>query len=208
MEIGRIIRRRRQELGMTLEELAGAVGTSKQTVFRYESGEIVNIPRARIEGIARALKMTPGSLMGWESASLPTAENILPLRRRAVPLLGQIACGEPIYAEEEFQGYAIAEDGITADFCLRASGDSMIGARIYDGDIVFVKACDTVENGEIGVVIIEDEATLKRVYYDPADGKLILSPENPRYRPLVYSGEELSAVKILGRAVAFQSTVR
>ena len=77
--------------------------------------------------------------------------------------------------------------------------------NLKDGDIVFVRSCDTLENGEIGVVVIGDEATLKRVYYDRAGQKLVLSPENPRYAPLVFTGEELATVKILGRAVAFQS---
>ena len=83
----------------------------------------------------------------------------------------------------------------------------MIGARIYDGDIVFIRSQSTVDNGEIAAVIINDEATLKRVYYYPNEEKLILSPENPRYAPLVYIRDELESIKILGKAVAFQSTV-
>ncbi len=210
MTNGDIIRRRRRELNMTLEQLATAAMTSKQTIQRYESGEIVNIPRERVEAIARALHTTPAYLMGWEPevTGLSRYGNILPLRRRTVPLLGEIACGQPVYAEQNFGGYALADDGVEADFCLRASGDSMIGARIFDGDLVFVKTQDTVENGEIAVVIVEDEATLKRVYYDTKGQKLILSPENPRYSPLVFNAAELEGVKILGKAVAFQSMVR
>ena len=120
-------------------------------------------------------------------------------------MLGEIACGKPVYADQETGKYALVGDDIRADFCLRARGDSMTGARIYDGDVVFVAACDTVENGEIGVVIVEDEATLKRVYYYPEKQKLILTPENPAYEPLVYMGEELETIKIIGKAVAFQS---
>ena len=204
MTKGERIRARRRELGLTLEEVALAAETSKQTVQRYENGVIENIPDARLEAIARALSTTPAYLMGWGEGGLPHPD-LRPLRRRAVPLLGKIACGQPIYAEEDFCGYELAGEGVEADFCLRASGDSMIGARIHDGDIVFVKSCDMLENGEIGVVVIEDEATLKRVYYDRAGQKLILTPENPRYAPLVFSGEELATVKILGKAVAFQS---
>ncbi len=207
MKTGERIRRFRHRAGLTLEELAGLVGTSKQTVYRYESGEIENIPRARIEAIAKALHQSPAALMGWEEEPL-SSYGLLPCRRRAVPLLGKIACGEPIYAEEEFSGYMPLGDEIEADFCLRASGDSMIGARIYDGDIVFVKAQDAVENGEIAVVVVGEEATLKRLYFDAPGQRLVLSPENPRYAPLVFTGEELAGVKVLGRAVAFQSTVR
>ncbi len=207
MKTGERIRAFRREAGLTLEELAGLVGTSKQTIYRYESGEIANIPRYRVEAIAKALHKSPAALMGWEDPSL-TAYGLTPCSRHVLPLLGQVSCGQPIYAEEEFCGYFPAGDEVNADFCLRASGDSMIGARIYDGDIVFVKAQDTVENGEIAVVVIGDEATLKRFYFDPIGQKLVLSPENPHYAPLVYTGDELSIVKVLGRAVAFQSAIR
>ena len=84
----------------------------------------------------------------------------------------------------------------------------MVGARIYDGDLVFIRAQDSVDNGEIAAIIINDEATLKRVYYYPDESKIVLSPENPRYAPLVYMNEELDSIKILGKAVAFQSVIR
>ena len=83
----------------------------------------------------------------------------------------------------------------------------MTGARIYDGDIVFIRSQSSVDNGEIAAVIINDEATLKRVYYYPENEKLVLNPENPKYAPLVYVGDELDSIKIIGKAVAFQSTV-
>lgn len=84
----------------------------------------------------------------------------------------------------------------------------MINARIHDGDIVFVRSQDTVENGEIAVVIIEDEATLKRYFYYPDQSKLVLQAENPKYEPFVYCGLELQNVKVLGKAIAFQSDVK
>jgi repressor LexA len=113
----------------------------------------------------------------------------------------------PIYVEEKHESFIAVADQLEADFCLKARGDSMTGARIFDGDIVIIRSQSTVENGEIAAVIIGDEATLKRVYYYPNEGKLILSPENPRYAPLVYVGHELESVKIIGKAVAFQSIV-
>ena len=103
--------------------------------------------------------------------------------------------------------YSVSDD-IDADFCLRAKGDSMTGARIYDGDIVFIRRQPTVENGEIAAVIIDNEATLKRVYFYKDKDKLVLSPENPAFEPLVYIGSELEEIRILGKAVAFQSIVR
>ena len=188
---------------MSLEELARLVGTSRQTIHRYENGTISNIPPEKVERLAEALGTTPSSLMGWRA----DCANIMPITEKKLPILGSIACGEPIYAEEDRESFCTADDGIDADFCLKAQGDSMIGARIYSGDIVFIRAQDSVDNGEIAAVIIGDEATLKRVYYYPEEGKLILSPENPRYAPLVYVGEELNRIKILGKAVAFQSRV-
>ena len=198
----------RRAKGLTLLELAEAIGTSKQTIHRYENGTITNIPPEKIELIAAALGTTPAELMGWgdDSSALRNA-GIMPVEVKRLPILGAIACGEPIYADEEHESFAAVDSSLDADFCLRAKGDSMTGARIFDGDIVFIRAQDSVDNGEIAAVIINDEATLKRVYYYPEDEKLILSPENTRYAPLVYIKEELNSIKIIGKAVAFQSTV-
>lgn len=199
----------RKEKKMTLEALANAVGTSRQTVHRYESGVITNIPRDKVEALAKALDTTPAELMGWESErKIPSFNNIMPLSLHRLPLLGGIACGKPTFAEEEHDCYVSLVDGLGADFCLRAEGDSMEGAGIYDGDVVLIRAQSSVDNGAVAAVIINDEATLKRVYYYPDDAKLVLSPENNKYAPLVYSGEELKEVKILGQAIAFQSRVR
>jgi len=207
--IGDNIRSLRKSKRMTLEELAAAIGTSKQNVHRYERGIITNIPSDKIVAIANALDTSPAALMGWGGTkdSFPNAVGISSVTVKKLPILGDIACGKPIYADEEHESYAAASDTLDADFCLRAHGDSMIGARIYDGDIVFIKSQSSVDNGEIAAVIINDEATLKRVYFYPEDEKLILSPENPRYAPLVYIKDELDSIKILGKAVAFQSVI-
>lgn len=135
-------------------------------------------------------------------------DNILPISTQKIPLLGSVACGEPIYAEEDKESYIVLGTNIKADFCLKAKGDSMIGARIHDGDLVFVRKQEMVDNGEIAVVLIGDEATLKRVYYYPESQKLMLQAENPSYAPFMYVGEELDQIRILGKAVAFQSDVR
>ena len=198
------LRELRKAKKMTLEELAVKVGTSRQTIHRYENGTITNVPPERVIALASALDTTPAELMGW---SMGTVDNIIPISVKRLPILGDIACGEPIYAEEEHESFAAADSQLDADFCLRAHGDSMIGARINDGDIVFIRSQNQVDNGEVAAVIINDEATLKRVYYYPEEGKLVLSPENPRYAPLVYVGRELDQIKIIGKAVAFQSTV-
>ena len=204
--LARNLKKLRKEKKLTLEEIAAALGTSKQTIHRYENGIISNVPPEKVEALAKVLEVTPAELMGWEEG-LSNVSGIMPISIKRLPILGEIACGEPIYASEEHESYAAADENINADFCLRAHGDSMTGARIFDGDIVFIRAQNAVDNGEIAAVIIDEEATLKRVYFYPDQEKLILSPENPKYAPLVYVGGELESIKIIGKAVAFQSTV-
>ena len=195
------LRKIRKERGLTLGELAKLAGTSAQNIHRYENGQITNVPLDRIEAMAAALGVAPAELAGWDSRVMPVAV-------KRLPVLGEIACGQPIFANEEYGSFVTADSDIDADFCLRARGDSMVGARIFDGDVVFIRSQSSVNNGEVAAVIIGDEATLKRVYFYPEKNKLILSPENPKYEPLVYIGEELDGIKILGRAVAFHSRIR
>ena len=202
MRIGDRIRYYRRKSGMSMDVLGKYLGVSRQTVFRYENGTIENIPHEKMQKMAEIFGVGVSALFGFGDMYDGARETV-----RTVPMLGEIACGEPIYADEEHGRYAPAE-GLDADFCLRAKGDSMTGARIFDGDIVFVHAQQSVENGQIGVVIVEDEATLKRVYYYPESEKLVLMPENAAYPPLVYVGDELEHIKIIGRAVAFQSDIR
>ena len=197
----------RKSRGLTLDELAERIGTSKQTIHRYENGVITNVPPEKVESLAVALGTTPQELMGWDEDISLQPKNIMPVSVKQLPVLGDIACGMPIYAEEKHESFVSVADQLDADFCLKAHGDSMTGARIHDGDVVFIRSQSSVENGEIAAVIVGDEATLKRVYYYPTEGKLVLSPENPRYAPLVYVGRELEAVKIIGKAVAFQSAI-
>ena len=197
----------RKQKGLTLEELADKIGTSKQTIHRYENGTIANIPHEKIKLLAEALGTAPSALMGWDDG-ISSFDNIMPISTKLLPLLGTISCGQPVYAAEQHGSYISTSKDMDADFCLRANGDSMIGARIFDGDLVFIRKQESVDNGEIAAVIIDDEATLKRVYYYPEESKIILSPENPKYAPLVYIKDELNSIKIIGKAVAFQSSVR
>ena len=125
-----------------------------------------------------------------------------------LPVIGEIACGYPIFANEEDGDLVVTDADTDADFCLIAKGDSMKDARIYNGDTVFIKKTDAVNNGEIAAVVINDEATLKRVYYYPESNKLMLLPENSNYEPIVYVGDELEKIHIIGRAVAFKSDIR
>lgn len=200
MDFGRNLRRIRLERGMSMAQLAAAVGTSRQTIHRYESGLITNVPHERIMHLAEALTTRPELLMGWDE---PAFHEDAPTER--IPLLGRVACGEPIFADEEHDSYVTVDRSLHADFCLFACGDSMKDARICDGDLVFVRMQETVDDGEIAVVLIGDETTLKRVYYHANERRLVLMPANPDYPPMIYSGEELSGIRILGKAIAFRS---
>lgn len=207
------IRALRKEKGLSLEQLAEMIGTSRQTVHRYETGAITNVPHEKIEALARALGTTPSRLMGWDNEDRLSSLNYIEgtklsdITKRRLPVLGNVACGEPIFATEETGYYVSVSSDISADFCLTARGDSMINARIFDGDILFVKQQDSVDDGEIAVVLIEDEATVKRVYFNREDGILTLMPENPTYKPMRYMGRELDRIRILGKVVSGQYKV-
>lgn len=133
--------------------------------------------------------------------------NIHPITTQKIPVLGEIRCGEPTLAQEERLLYVMVGTEVKADFALICRGDSMIDARIQDGDIVFIRKQDIVNNGEIAAVIIDDEATLKRFYYYRDKNLIILKPANALYEDIILTGEQLDHVRVLGKAVAFQSDV-
>lgn len=208
MTTGERIKFRRKEIGFSAEKVADIIGVSPATIYRYEKGDIEKVPGDVLFSIAKALHTTPAYLMGWEEAPESiSADNIVPIPKMAkIPLLGNIACGDPITAEENLDGFVSAPEEISADFALRCKGDSMIGARILDGDIVLIRQQPDVEDGEIAAVLIDNEATLKRVH--KKTGCLILNPANPAYEPIIIAGEELNDVRIIGKAVYFISTVK
>lgn len=207
MTKGERIKLKREQRGISQNELALKINVSKQNMYKYENDIITNIPSDKIELIAKALNVSPAYIMGWEDEpDIYSYDNIAPMKTQKVRMLGEIACGQPIYCNEDYETFIETSADIKADFCLTARGDSMINARIFDGDIVFIREQPIVENGEIAAVIVNDEATLKRVYIKP--DKVILRPENPMYDDIVYEKERMNEVRILGKAVAFQSVVR
>lgn len=199
-------------------ELANRLRVSEGTISNYRKGRCK--PRqTRLGEMANILNVSVSWLLGADVPMEPakqnttlidldTFDNIFPVEKHKIPLLGEIACGQPIFADEDRESYIEIGTDIHADFCLKAHGDSMINARILDGDIVFIRKQEMVENGEIAAVIIDDEATLKRVYYEKDKGKLVLQAENSAYAPLIYIGDELNSIRILGKAIAFQSDVK
>lgn len=208
MEMNQRIKERRLALNMTQEELAHKLGMQKSAIAKYESGRVENIKRSVLAKMAELLECSPAYLMGWDDEQpLPQFSNIFPISKKRIPLLGEIACGEPIFCNEDRESYIAAGTDVRADFCLKARGDSMTGARIMDGDVVFIQKDAELVNGGIYAVEIDDEATLKRVYYDETAQELRLLAENPKYPTMVYSGERLAHVHVLGKAIAFQSDV-
>ena len=205
------LRQLRTARDMSQMDFAKIIGMSKSSINMYERGE--REPGLEtLEKIADFFNVDMDYLLGktdvvnkaiWDG--MPS--NIIPMpEMRKIPLLGRIACGAPILAEEHIEEYIDTPKTIQADFALTCQGDSMINARIFDGDIVYIRQQDAVDNGEIAAVLIDGEATLKRVRL--FDDHISLEPENPQYRPLVFWGDDMNAVRILGKAVAFTSTVR
>lgn len=200
MTIGSNIKKRRRELGLTLEDLAGALGVSRQTLSRYETGVIANIPSEKIEKLAAALDVTPAWLMGWHDCDLQPYQPT-----RSIPILGRIAAGLPLYAEEHIEGYVTTDlNGGDEYFALRVKGDSMDAAHIFDGNVLIIRKQDMVENGEIAVVMIDgDDATVKRFYCCGNTVTLMPQSTNPSHLPQIYD-MATTPVRVLGKVVRNQ----
>lgn len=210
MDTGAYIKQLRNEKGISQTELGKIVGVQRAAVQKWECGITQNLKRETIKKLADYFNVSPSSFIcdDFSSDSDLSKYGIHPIEKKKFRMLGSIACGEPIYCDEDYQTFIEASADINADFCLTAKGDSMINARIYDGDVVFIKSTPEVYNGEIAAVVVDDEATLKRVYYYKEENKVVLVAENPKYAPLVYVNEELNHINILGRAVAFMSNIK
>lgn len=191
-------------------ELSKYIGVSNTAVNNWVNG--YTTPRMdKVDKICEFLGVTRSDLFEKRSLKSPNPDlskyGIISLenrRTKKIPILGEIACGVPIYAEETYNDYVEVDEDIKVDFALRTKGDSMIGDNIVDGDVVLVKKVSMVEPHEIAVVIINDEATLKRVKYDREKDILMLEASNPSVPTKLYSGEELEQINILGKVVLLQ----
>lgn len=207
LELYKNIKSKRIELGLTQGELAERTGyADKSMIAKIENGK-VDLSQSKIELFADALHTTPRALMGWEDTdSVPPFPNLGAVTTRSFPVLGSVSCGMPVLMAEEHEVQISADIDIKADFILFAKGDSMIGARIHDGDIVFVRRQMTVENGQIAVVAIDNEATLKR-FYRYSD-LIVLRAENPSYPDIEIRPSDGKEVHILGLAIRVQGELR
>lgn len=218
--------------GVSAAELSKRTGISEGGISQYRKG-LYKANQKNLEKIATALFVPIHWLMGLDDADLDDSPEELQKQFSALsteqkksalcslvsniqslpktvkkPRLGTIACGVPILAVEETDIYDDVPENIPCDFTLVCKGDSMVNARILDGDIVYLTKADTVEQGEIAAVIIGDEATLKRVYYSPGAEKITLCACNPAHADLVYFGDRLDQIHIIGKAVAFTSKIK
>lgn len=205
--MGDRIHQLRKAKNLTMEYVGAFVGVAKSTVRKWESGDIESIRSDKIQKLADLLGTTIEYLLDGTTGNVVSYKNTEPMPdTKLVPIIGSIACGHPIVAEEQAEGYAALDRRVQADFALRCVGDSMVNAHIFDGDLVFIRKQADVNNGEIAAVVIEGEATLKRVYKYP--NRIELRPENPLYPVLQYEGVDLETIRILGKAIAFLGQVR
>lgn len=205
--MGDRIHQLRKSKDLTLEYVGAFVGVAKSTVRKWENGDIESIRSDKIQKLADLLGTTIEYLLDGTTGNVVNYKNVEPMPdTKLVPIIGGIACGQPITAEEQAEGYAALDRRVQADFALRCVGDSMVNAHIFDGDLVFIRKQADVNNGEIAAVVIDGEATLKRVYKYP--NRIELRPENPLYPVLQYEGIDLETIRILGKAIAFLGQVR
>lgn len=203
MEVKDLIKKRRLELDLTQDQLANMIGVSSSTITRYETGEIVNIRRDKIEKLAHALKITPSEILNASMSSLKPNPNIIPIKElKMIPIYGPIKAGTPSLADNEIIGYEpFAVENPEGHFFLKVSGDSMVGSRICDGDLVLIKKQLAAEDGEIVAVLIDgNDSTLKRIKH--TENSLLLLADNPKFDPIIITYEKLKEdpdyVRILG----------
>jgi repressor LexA len=194
----------RKKCGLVQKDISRIFSVSMGAVGNWESGN--RIPDTEtLSRIADYFHVSVDYLLGRE-APAETVPGLIAVKKKKIPVLGEIACGKPIFADEDRDVYVSVSDELVCDYALIAKGDSML-PRIHDGDLVFIREMPVVENGKIAAVLIEDEATLKRVFFYPEKQKLMLVSDNPAWEPFLYVGEELENVRILGLAVAAQTNL-
>ena len=198
--------------GMKAADLSKKTKVAEGTISCYINGRY-EAKQNRVQVFAEALDVNPAWLMGYDvpmeaersqpaPAPRPIPKGFEPMpKMKKIPLVGSIACGTPILAQQNIEKIVDVPENIRCDFSLTCHGDSMEGAGIHDRDVVYIRIQPEVENGEIAAVRIDGEATLKRVYYNP--GTLTLMPANPAYAPMIYTGSQLEEVHIEGKAVGW-----
>lgn len=191
-----------KKYGKTQKEICKDLGFKEMTFSDWVNAK--TYPRIdKIEKIANYFHVQKADLVEEKRKPL---KNIVPIERCMVPIIGQIAAGKPILADEHIEAFLPCDTGVHADFGLVVSGDSMIGADIHDGDVVFIRSQPVVDDGQIAAVRIDDDATLKRFYKNP-DGCTLVSM-NPQYPPMIFNSDNCDSIQIIGLAVAKYSVIK
>ena len=200
VEFGKVIREVREKNDWTLEDMAKKLGTTKQALSKYERGE--RTPKITVAAkFAEILNMPLADLVGVEDSQGPMPDGLFrvdQLRVQRIPLIGSVAAGEPILADEEHD--LCIDSPIKADYALRVQGDSMEPTYL-DGDIVYIRQQDDVTDGTVGVVLCEDSACLKHIYH--IENGVQLVSDNPKYPPMIRTWPEYDTIRILGRVVGY-----
>lgn len=198
MSIGDNIKRLREQYNLTQDDIGKIAGVSYQAVSSWERGE--REPRmGAIERLAEHFGIRKSDIIEDYQHHRPV-DNLHPIKRRLIPVLGSIAAGKPIWADESHEEYVLDNGDVQCDFALKVKGDSM-EPLLFDGDIVFVREQPDVLDGQIAVVLVDDSATLKVLYHIP-DGIQLVS-KNSAYAPMIHTGQRASTVRVLGLAVQF-----
>lgn len=198
---------------MTQAELSSRSKISKSSISHYLKGDWEGKQDA-VYSLAQVLDVSEAWLMGYDvpmdsehsqpatTSPTPIPPGFMPMpKMKKVPLIGAIACGDPITALQNREGDVDVPEDVRCDFALKCHGDSMVGAGIHDGDVVYIHIQPEVENGEIAAVRIGDEATLKRVYLHT--DYVELRPENPAFESIIRRKEDMNDVHIEGKAVGY-----
>lgn len=193
MTIGDKIKIQRKRLGLTQTELGEKLGVKTNAVSKWECNRVEDIPTSKIKAMAALFEVPPSYLIDDDSLP-PSAAPIDLTSRHRIPILGRIAAGLPLYAEQNIEGYTLTDlNGGAEYFALRVTGDSMNAARIEDGDVIIVRRQDEVENGELAVVMVgDDDATVKRFYSTDSTVTLMPQSRNPIHQPQIYEYRNLS----------------
>lgn len=201
IEISNNIKRMMNERGWTQIKLSDISGISKSTLSDYVNCKTLINP-GNVEKLATAFGVPKSEIDPSFASEMKEANahyNVSYVNSIVkLPIVGKISCGNGTIAYEEIDGYeATPKEWLNGGeyFYLRAKGDSMINARIQEGDLLLIRKQEEVENGEIGAVIVDDEAVLKRVYKN--NDTILLQSENPKYQPIIITDE--NKIKIIGK---------
>lgn len=210
MTVGERIKQRRKELRLSADELAEKLNKNRATIYRYENSEIERIPAEVLKPLSEILQVSPEYLMGWSEEDekngidrlvkdIETDNNIkiedIYQCNDTIPILDRSEDDKMISNEH------LCLSDFHGDFCFKITDNSMSNSQINTDSIVFVQKTDNIQNGEIAVISFNGEVVLRKYYYYPQNQKLILNPDNPDFEPMIFIGNEINNIKILGKAI-------